>query len=160
MKPIYLDHHATTPVDARVLKAMLPYFREKFGNASSDSHALGREAARAVEKARASVASLIGAAPREIVFTSGATESNNLALKGTLSALRGKGRHVVTVATEHRSVLDSCRRLETEGARVTRLAVGRDGRLDPAVFESALTADTGLVSVMLANNEKIGRAHV
>src|SRR5215813_4025791 len=127
---VYLDHHATTPVDPRVLDAMLPYFGTRFGNAASNSHSFGWEAAKAVEFARQRVASLAGASPREIVFTSGATESDNLALKGVVEAYRGKGNHIVTVATEHEAVLDAARRLEQEGARFTVLPPEPDGRLD------------------------------
>jgi cysteine desulfurase len=152
-RPLYLDHHATTPVDPTVLQAMLPYFSECFGNASSRSHAYGWEADEAVETARAQVAALLGASPREIVFTSGATESNNLALKGTLEAIAAPDPHVITVATEHASVLETCRQLEERGVRVTRLPVGPDGRIDLRELESALTDRTVLVSVMQANNE-------
>ena len=126
-KPVYLDHHATTPVDPRVLEAMLPYFGAKFGNAASRSHSFGWEAEKAVEFARKRVAELAGAAPREIVFTSGATESNNLALKGVAEAAR-KGSHIVTMATEHKAVLDPAKRLERMGFRVTVLAPQPDGR--------------------------------
>src|SRR5690606_690292 len=140
--PIYLDHHATTPVDPRVLEAMLPYFTEHFGNAASRSHAFGWKADEAVEKARGQVASLIGAKAKEIVFTSGATESDNLALKGVaLRALeeRGKGRvHVLTSAIEHKAVLDSCRVLEKEGVRVTVVSPEPSGLVDPARVEAAL----------------------
>ncbi len=150
---IYLDSHATTPVDPRVLKAMLPYFTERSGNAASLTHAAGRQASAAVEKARAEVAALIGADPKEIVFTSGATESNNLALKGAAEAYRDKGDHLITIATEHKSVLDPVKRLGLSGFRVTVLGVGKDGLVDPAAVEAALTPETTLVSVMLANNE-------
>ena len=152
-RPVYLDYHATTPVDPRVLEAMLPYFSEEFGNPASRQHAYGWKAEEAVENARAQVAALIGASPREIVFTSGATESNNLALKGCADALRARGDHIVTVATEHKSVLDSCKRLEAQGWRVTRLGVERDGRLDLDALKNALSGKTVLVSVMSANNE-------
>ena len=148
---IYLDHQATTPVDPRVLEAMLPWFKERFGNAASKSHAYGWEAEEAVEAARAQVAALIGASPEEIVFTSGATESNNLALKGAAEA--HPGRHLVTVATEHRSVLDSASALERKGWRVTRLPVGPDGIVDLDEVRDSLTGDTALLSVMAANNE-------
>ncbi len=153
MKTIYLDHHATTPVDPAVLKAMLPYFRVKFGNSGSNTHAPGFEAAKAVEKARAQVAALVGADPREIVFTSGGTEANNLALKGAAEAYREKGRHFVTAVFEHKSVLDPLKRLEAEGAQVTRLGVSPDGFVDPREVEHALRPDTVLVSVMHAQNE-------
>lgn len=152
-QPIYLDHHATTPVDPRVLEVMLPFFTGQFGNASSRQHQYGWEAAEAVERARAQVAALIGAAPKDIVFTSGATESNNLALKGALATLASRGRHVVTLTTEHHSVLDPCRRLEADGWRVTRVPVERDGLVDLDRFREAVTDDTVLVSVMAANNE-------
>jgi cysteine desulfurase len=151
--PIYLDHHATTPVDPRVLDAMLPYFAEKFGNASSRHHAFGWAARDAVEDARARVASLIGASPRDIVFTSGATESDNLAIKGLAGASRSTRRHIVTVVTEHRAVLDPCRRLEQDGFRVTRLGVGRDGLVSLADVRDAVDDETLVVSVMTANNE-------
>lgn len=151
--PIYLDHHATTPVDPRVLEAMLPYFTREFGNPASRTHRFGWEAERAVEKARRHVADLIGAQPQEIVFTSGATESNNLALKGTAWASRGRGNHIVTLPTEHKAVLDTCHRLESEGFRVTHLPVGQDGLLDLDRLHAALTPETILVSVMAAHNE-------
>lgn len=153
MKPIYMDHQATTPVDPRVLEAMLPYFSEHFGNAASKSHAFGWRAEEAVEAARGEVASIISATPREIVFTSGATESNNLAVKGTALFYADKGRHLVTCVTEHKSVLDSFAALEREGFEVTRLEVQRDGRIDPERVKAALRKDTTLVSVMHANNE-------
>jgi cysteine desulfurase len=150
---IYMDYHATTPVDPRVLEAMLPYFTKHFGNPSSRQHRAGWEADEAVGRARTAVAEAIGASPREIVFTSGATEANNLALKGTAAALRSRGEHIVTVRTEHNSVLDVCRRLERGGLRVTYLDVDADGLLDPAAVAAAITGETILVSVMLANNE-------
>lgn len=152
-RPVYLDYHATTPVDPRVLEAMLPYFTEQFGNPASRQHAFGWEAQKAVEAARHQVASLIGASAQEIVFTSGATESNNLAIKGCAHALRDRGDHLITVATEHKSVLDSCKRLEREGCRVTRLGVDRQGFLDLDELRNAITERTVLVSVMAANNE-------
>ncbi len=152
-QPIYLDHHATTPVDPRVLEAMLPFFGAKFGNAASRSHAFGWEAEKAVELARKRVAELAGAAPREIVFTSGATESNNLAIKGAVEANRGRGNHIVTMTTEHKAVLDPLRRLERSGCRVTALAPRRDGLLDLDGLREALAPGTVLVSVMYANNE-------
>jgi cysteine desulfurase len=151
--PIYMDCHATTPVDPRVLDAMLPYFKEEFGNASSKSHSFGWRAEEAVEAARAQVAALIGATPRELVWTSGATESNNLAIKGVAEFHAGKGKHLVTVATEHKAVLDSMHALERRGWSLTVLPVGRDGLLDPATLKAALRPDTVLVSVMHANNE-------
>lgn len=151
--PIYLDYHATTPVDPRVLEAMLPYFTERFGNSSSKGHAFGWRAQEAVETARGHVASLISASSKEIVFTSGATESNNLAIKGVACALKGQGDHVITVVTEHKSVLDSCARLEREGWKVTRLPVEPDGFVNLDVLRASLTDGTVLVSVMAANNE-------
>jgi cysteine desulfurase len=152
--PVYLDYHATTPVDPRVVEAMLPYFTERFGNAASRSHKYGWDAEKAVERARHQVAALIGASPNEIVFTSGATESNNLAIKGVVAAFPEKtAPHIVTTAIEHKSVLDTCRRLGKHGARVTVLPVDAAGRVDPADVERAITHDTVLVSVMAANNE-------
>ena len=151
--PIYLDHHATTPLDPRVLAAMMPYLTGKFGNAASRSHAFGWEAERAVEEARRQVSGLIGASPQEIVFTSGATESDNLAIKGVAEAHAGKGDHLVASAIEHKAVLDCLRRLQQHGWRVTWLPVGSDGLLDPSVVAAAITARTVLVSVMYANNE-------
>ncbi len=148
-KPVYLDHHATTPVDSRVLDAMLPYFKEKFGNAASRSHRFGWEAEKAVDMARQRVAELAGASAREIVFTSGATESNNLAIKGIA---RGPA-HMITMATEHQAVLDPVKRLERDGWRVTVLPPERDGRLDLDRLRAAMSAETALVSVMYANNE-------
>ena len=154
MARIYLDYHATTPCDARVVEAMMPFFTQKFGNAASRTHSFGKEAARAVETAREQIAALIHADPSEIVFTSGATESNNLAIKGVLGLPKPRGNHVVTVATEHPSVLDPCRALEREGrARLTVLPVNPDGRVDLKALKSALTGETALVSVMFANNE-------
>jgi cysteine desulfurase len=152
-RPVYLDFHATTPVDPLVLEAMLPYFTEQFGNPASRQHAYGWEAQKAVETARQQVATLIGASAQEIVFTSGATESNNLAIKGVAHALRDRGDHIVTVATEHKSVLDSCKRLEREGCRVTRLGVDREGFIDFGELGAAITERTILISVMAANNE-------
>lgn len=151
--PIYLDYHATTPVDPRVLEAMLPYFSEEFGNAASKSHSFGWRAEEAVEGAREAVARLVGATPKEIVWTSGATESDNLAIKGAAEFHREKGRHLVTCATEHKAVLDSMHALERRGFEVTFLEVERDGRLDPERLRGALRKDTILVSVMHANNE-------
>ncbi|MBE0532468.1 MAG: IscS subfamily cysteine desulfurase [Rhodospirillales bacterium] len=153
LRPVYLDFQATTPTDPRVVAEMLPYFTEKFGNPHSEAHAFGREAEEAVETARRQVADLIGAEAREIVFTSGATESNNLALKG-LAGFYGEGRdHVVTVATEHKCVLETVRQLEREGFSVTVLPVAADGLLDPAAVAAVLTGRTLAVSVMAANNE-------
>lgn len=152
---IYLDHQATTPVDPRVLDTMLPWFSETFGNAHSEQHAWGRQAAEAVEAAREKVAALIGAQTREIVFTSGATESNNLAIKGAVRfALRhGRGKHVITVVTEHKCVLESCDALIEDGAEVTVLPVDGDGFVDPAAIAAKIREDTVLVSVMAVNNE-------
>ena len=152
-RPIYLDYHATTPVDPRVLEAMLPFFGERFGNPASKQHAYGWEAREAVEGARKQVATLVGASPAEIIFTSGASESNNLAIKGVACALRERGDHLITVATEHKSVLDPMARLERDGWSVTRLPVGGDGLLAPERLRQAMTERTVLVSVMAANNE-------
>ena len=148
-----MDYHASTPVDPRALEAMLPYFSLHFGNAASRTHAYGWKADDAVEAGRRQVASLIGASAKEIVFTSGATESNNLAIKGVACALRPKGHHIVTLATEHKAVLDSCKHLQKDGFDVTVLGVGRDGLVDLAQLRSALTDGTILISVMAANNE-------
>lgn len=152
-RPIYLDHQATTPVDPRVLEAMLPYFTEQFGNAASRQHVFGWTADDAVETARGHVARLVGARAKEIVFTSGATEANVLALRGAMAARRDRGAHLVTVATEHKAVLDTCARLAHAGVEVTVLPVDGDGRVDLATFDAALRADTVLASVMTANNE-------
>jgi cysteine desulfurase len=151
--PIYLDYHATTPVDPRVLEAMLPYFREDFGNAASKSHVFGWRAEEAAEGGREAVAKLIGASAKEIVWTSGATESDNLAIKGAARFYEAKGRHLVTCKTEHKAVLDSMHALERQGYEVTFLDVERDGRLDPDRVAAALRKDTILLSVMHANNE-------
>jgi len=156
--PIYLDNHATTRVDPRVLEAMLPYFCEKFGNAASMSHSFGWEAKEAVDAARESIAAALGASPREIVFTSGATESNNLAIRGVAERQRRKGNHLITVATEHKAVLDPLERLSRRGYELTVLQVeqspsARAGLIDPQQVADALRDDTLLVSVMLANNE-------
>src|SRR5512142_1370707 len=148
-----MDYHATTPVDPRVLEAMLPYFREEFGNAASKSHAFGWRAEEAVEAARAEVGQLIGASAKEIVWTSGATESDNLAIKGAAQFYGEKGRHLITCKTEHKAVLDSMHALERQGFEVTFLDVERDGRLNPARLQAALRKDTILVSLMHANNE-------
>lgn len=152
-KPLYLDFHATTPVDPRVLEEMLPFFTERFGNPHSKQHAWGWEGRDAVEEARARVAALIGASASEVVFTSGATESNNLAIKGAMAARRNRGRHVITVATEHKSVLDVCRSLEHDGCELTVLGVEPSGLIDLDALREALRPDTVLVSVMTANNE-------
>jgi len=151
--PIYMDHHATTPVAPEVFEAMRPFFLEQFGNAASRSHAFGWAAEGAVETARAEVAQLIGCRPIEVVFTSGATESDNLALKGVAYAYRDKGTHLVTSAVEHHAVLDTCKRLEKEGFQVTYLPVDRYGMVDPGDVAKAVTPKTTLVSVMLASNE-------
>jgi cysteine desulfurase len=151
--PIYLDYAATTPVDPRVVDAMIPWLRERFGNPASRSHAFGWEAEKAVETAREQVAELVNADPREIIWTSGATESDNLALKGAAHFYKDKGRHLVTVKTEHKAVLDTMRELEREGFEVTYLDVESNGLLDLKKFEAALRPDTTLVSVMYVNNE-------
>src|SRR5690348_14793471 len=151
--PIYLDNHATTQVDPSVLEAMLPYFSEKFGNAASRSHQFGWETEQAVETAREQVAKLIGAKPKEIIFTSGATESDNLAIKGVVEACPAKGDHIITVVTEHKAVLDSCKHLEKRGYKVTYLSVGADGLVSLEDLNRALTDKTILVSIMYANNE-------
>jgi cysteine desulfurase len=151
--PIYMDHHATTPVAPEVFEAMRPFFLEQFGNAASRSHAFGWAAEGAVETARAEVARLIGCRPIEVVFTSGATESDNLALKGVAYAYRDKGTHLVTSAVEHNAVLDTCKHLEKEGFQVTYLPVDRYGMVDPDDVAKAVTPKTTLVSVMLASNE-------
>ena len=153
MKPVYLDYHATTPVDPRVLEAMLPYFTEKFGNAASRQHAWGWEANDAVEAARAQVAALINASASEITFTSGASESNNLALKGVIASQRDRGRHVITSAVEHKSVLDVCKGFAADGCDVTVIGVTPDGLVDLDALRGAMRPDTILVSVMAANNE-------
>jgi cysteine desulfurase len=152
-RPVYLDYQATTPMDPRVLEAMLPYFTEKFGNPHSRSHAYGWEAEEGVEKARAQVAHIIGADEREIIFTSGATESNNLALQGVAHFYKDKRNHVVTLLTEHKCVLDSCRHLEQEGFKVTYLPVKPDGLVDLVELEKVVTDKTAIVSVMAVNNE-------
>lgn len=151
--PIYMDYGATTPVDPRVVDAMIPWLREHFGNPASRSHAWGWEAEEAVEKARGHVAELVGADPREIVWTSGATESNNLALKGAAHFYKSKGKHLITVKTEHKAVLDTMRELERQGFEVTYLPVQEDGLLDLDRFKDAIRPDTVLASVMLVNNE-------
>jgi cysteine desulfurase len=151
--PIYMDHHATTPVDPRVMEAMEPYFTRIFGNAASRNHVFGWEAEAAVEEARSQLASAIGAQPKEIVFTSGATEADNLALAGAARAYRTKGDHIVTAKTEHSAVLDTCRALEREGFAVTYLDPERDGTIPPERVRAAITDRTILVSVMHANNE-------
>jgi cysteine desulfurase len=151
--PIYMDYHATTPVDQRVVDAMLPYFHEKFGNAASRNHSFGWAAEEAVENARAQIARLINATPKEIIFTSGATESNNLAIKGAAEMYREKGNHIITQVIEHKAVLDTCKRLEKYGYEVTYLPVGKDGRIDLDDLQRAITPKTILISIMYANNE-------
>ncbi len=151
--PIYLDHHATTPVDPRVLEEMLPYFTEKFGNASSLDHSFGYEASVAVENAREIIANSIGARHDEIVFTSGATESDNIALIGTMSKYSDKGNHLITCVTEHKAVLDTARYLESLGKKVTYLPVNEFGEIDLVELENAITPETVMISVMFANNE-------
>ncbi len=151
--PIYLDNHATTPMDPRVLDAMLPYFQDLFGNAASRNHSFGWAAEEAVEKARKQTAALIGATSKEIVFTSGATESNNLAIKGAFEMYAQKGNHIITAATEHKAVLDTCKRLEKHGARVTYLPVRPDGLIDLDLLRESITDKTILVSIMYGNNE-------
>ncbi|MDR3716345.1 MAG: IscS subfamily cysteine desulfurase [Puia sp.] len=151
--PIYLDHNATTPCDPRVLEAMLPYFTEKFGNAASRTHFFGWEAAEAVTIAREQVAALIGAEPAEIVFTSGSTEGDNLAIKGVFDRYATKGNHIITVCTEHNAVLDTCRHIEKEGGEVDWLPVNSQGLISPDELESAIKPSTVLISIMLANNE-------
>ncbi len=152
--PIFMDYHSTTPVDPRVLEEMIPYFTLKFGNAASRNHRFGWEADEAVSVARERVAKLIGARDdKEIVFTSGATESDNVAIKGVAEFYRDKGNHIITTTTEHKAVLDTCKRLEKEGCEVTYLPVASDGRVDPDDIKRAITPKTILVSVMLANNE-------
>ena len=151
--PIYFDNHATTQVDPRVVQAMLPYFTEKFGNAASRNHPFGWAGEEAVENARAQVASLIGATPKEIIFTSGATESDNLMIKGVAEMYREKGNHIITQAIEHKAVLDTCKRLEKDGFEVTYLPVGKDGRVNPEDVRKAITSKTILITIMYANNE-------
>ncbi len=151
--PIYMDNHATTPMDPRVFEAMRPYFIEIFGNAASRNHSFGWQAEEAVEKARKQIADLIGANPKEIVFTSGATESNNLAIKGAAEMYAEKGNHIITAATEHKAVLDTCKHLEKQGIRVTYLQVQSNGLVDLDMLASAITDKTILISLMYANNE-------
>jgi len=151
--PVYLDYNSTTPCDPRVVEAMLPYFTQKFGNAASRSHALGWEAEEAVELAREQVARLVGAEPKEIVFTSGATEADNLAIKGVVEMYAAKGNHVITVVTEHKAVLDTCHHLEKSGGEVTWLPVDEDGLISLADLEAAIRPSTVLIAVMYANNE-------
>jgi cysteine desulfurase len=151
--PIYMDNHATTRMDPRVLDSMKPYFLEIFGNAASRNHSFGWEAEEAVEKSRKQIADLIGATAKEIVFTSGATESNNLAIKGTAQMYAERGNHIITQVTEHKAVLDTCKHLEKEGVRVTYLPVGKNGLIDLDQLQDAITDKTILISIMYANNE-------
>ena len=156
--PVYLDHNATTPVDPRVVEAMIPYFTEQFGNAASRNHPFGWQAEEAVDYAREQVAQLIGADPKEIIFTSGATESDNLAIKGVFEMYASKGNHIITCTSEHKAVLDTCKHLEKEGAEITYLPVDRYGRLDLKQLDAAIKPTTILIAIMYANNE-IGTVH-
>jgi cysteine desulfurase len=151
--PVYMDYHATTPCDPRVMEAMIPFFNQQFGNASSRGHMFGWQAAEAVEMARESLASMIQADPSEIIFTSGATESINLAIKGVYEMMSGKGKHIITVSTEHRAVLDTCKHLEKMGAIISYLPVGADGLVDLENLKTTIRADTVLIAIMVANNE-------
>src|SRR5258708_6736446 len=151
--PVYMDNHATSPIDPRVLEAMMPFFTAKFGNAASRNHSFGWEAEQAVETAREQIAKLIGATAKEIIFTSGATESNNLAIKGIAEMYRERGNHIITQVTEHKAVLDTCKRLEKYGYRVTYLPVKADGLIDLEDLKRAIDDKTILVSIMAANNE-------
>jgi cysteine desulfurase len=151
--PVYLDYNSTTPCDPRVVEAMLPYFTDRFGNAASRSHARGWEAEAAVELAREQIAALIGAEPKEVVFTSGATEADNLAIKGVVEAYAAKGNHIITVATEHKAVLDTCGHVEKKGGQITYLSVNPEGLIDLQDLEAAFRPTTILIAVMFANNE-------
>src|SRR6201997_1025097 len=151
--PIYFDNHATTPTDPRVVDAMLPYFTTKFGNAASRNHSFGWEAEKAVDDARKKIADLIGATSKEIVFTSGATESDNLAIKGVAEMYAERGNHIITAATEHKAVLDTCKRLEKDGIRVTYLPLQQNGLIDLDQLRQAITSKTILITIMYANNE-------
>ena len=151
--PIYMDNHATTPMDPRVLEEMLPYFMEKFGNAASRNHPFGWAAEEGVETARERIAKLVGATAKEIIFTSGATESDNLAIKGVAEMYREKGNHIITAVTEHKAVLDTCKRLEKYGYRVTYMPVQKNGLIDLEELKRAMDDKTILVTIMAANNE-------
>ncbi len=151
--PIYMDYHATTPVDPRVVDAMMPFFTQHFGNPASRNHEFGWEAEEAVDEARKHVADLIGATAKEVIFTSGATEANNLAIKGVAEMYREKGNHIITCVTEHKAVIDTCKKLEKQGARVTYLPVQKDGRIDLGQLRDAITDKTILITIMAANNE-------
>jgi cysteine desulfurase len=151
--PIYMDYHATTPVDPRVLEAMMPFFNDKFGNAASRNHPFGWEAEEAVDAARKQVADLVGANAKELIFTSGATESNNLAIKGVAEMYREKGNHIITCVTEHKAVIDTCKKLEKQGLRVTYLPVQKDGRISLDELRASITDKTILITIMTANNE-------
>src|SRR6266496_5378687 len=151
--PVYMDNHATTPVDPRVLDEMLPYFRESFGNSASRNHSFGWVAEEATEVARERIAKLVGATTKEIIFTSGATESDNLAIKGVAEMYREKGNHIITAVTEHKAIIDTCKRLEKDGYRVTYLQVKKDGRIDLDELKAAITDKTILITIMAANNE-------
>src|ERR1700739_2995132 len=151
--PIYMDNHATSPLDPRVLEAMMPYFTAKFGNAASRNHSFGGEAEQATETAREQIAKLIGATAKEIIFTSGATESDNLALKGLAEMYRERGNHIITQVTEHKAVLDTCKRLEKDGYRVTYLPVDDMGLVRIEDLQDAISDQTILISIMYANNE-------
>ena len=151
--PLFMDNHSTTAVDLRVVQAMLPFFTNHYGNAASRNHVFGWTAEAAVENARGQIAALIGGDAKEIVFTSGATEANNLAIKGAASFYKKQGNHIITVETEHKSVLDTCKRLQREGYEVTYLTPQKDGLVTPKMITDAMTDKTILVSIMLANNE-------
>src|ERR1700728_1694355 len=151
--PIYMDNHATTPMDPRVLEEMLPYFMEKFGNSASRNHSFGWAAEEGIETARERIAKLVGATTKEIIFTSGATESDNLAIKGVAEMYREKGNHIITAVTEHKAVLDTCKRLEKNGYRVTYMPVQKDGLVDLDDLKRAMDEKTILVTIMYANNE-------